>query len=73
MEAEAARAAIEEQYRQQRMEAQWEEWKQASDGARMFGDAVDAVGSGATSTITGLLNGTMSVRDKLSHQLQIRS
>lgn len=63
MEAEAARAAIEEQYRQQRMEAQWEEWKQASDGARMFGDAVDAVGSSATSTITGLLNGTMSVRD----------
>lgn len=45
------------------MEAQWEEWKQASDGARMFGDAVDAVGSSATSTITGLLNGTMSVRD----------
>ncbi|QLB40789.1 phage tail length tape measure family protein [Mannheimia pernigra] len=61
--AEEMRSQLEEQYRQQRMEAQWEEWKQASDGARMFGDAVDAVGSSATSTITGLLNGTMSVRD----------
>lgn len=61
--AEEMRAQLEEQYRQKRIEAQWEEWKQASDGAKMFGDVVDAVGSSATRTITGLLNGTMSVRD----------
>ncbi|HDR1408550.1 TPA: phage tail length tape measure family protein [Pasteurella multocida] len=65
-EAEAVRATIEEQYRQKRIEAQWDEWKQSSDAANMFGSAIEALGQSATSTLTGILNGTMSLRDALS-------
>lgn len=64
-EVEAARFAIEESYRQARIEAQWDEWKQSSDAANMFGSAVEALGANATSVISGLLNGTMTVRDAL--------
>ncbi|SMB87345.1 hypothetical protein SAMN05660772_02723 [Pasteurella testudinis DSM 23072] len=62
-EAEAVRAAIEEQYRQQRLEAQWDEWKQSSAGAEMFGNALEAVQSTASNQITGLLAGTTTLRD----------
>ncbi|HDX0970993.1 TPA: phage tail length tape measure family protein [Pasteurella multocida] len=65
-EAEAVRATIEEQYRHKRIEAQWDEWKQSSDAANMFGSAIEALGQSATTTLTGILNGTMSLRDALS-------
>ncbi|MDC4238376.1 phage tail length tape measure family protein [Pasteurella multocida] len=65
-EAEAVRATIEEQYRQKRIEAQWDEWKQSSEAANLFGSAIEALGQSATSTLTGILNGTMSLRDALS-------
>ncbi|HEH9721753.1 phage tail length tape measure family protein [Pasteurella multocida] len=65
-EAEAVRATIEEQYRQKRIEAQWDEWKQSSEAANMFGSAIEALEQSAVSTLTGILNGTMSLRDALS-------
>ncbi|HDR0955235.1 TPA: phage tail length tape measure family protein [Pasteurella multocida] len=65
-EAEAVRATIEEQYRHKRIEAQWDEWKQSSEAANMFGSAIEALGQSATTTLTGILNGTMSLRDALS-------
>lgn len=64
-EAEQMRGQIEEQYRKQRIEAQWEEWKQASDAAQIFGNAVDAVMNSASSSISGLLMGAQSLKDSL--------
>lgn len=62
-EAEAVRSSIEDQYRKQRLDAQWDEWKQSSDGAKMFGDAVEAMAQGATGALAGIMSGTMSARE----------
>lgn len=64
-EIEQTRAAIEAQYRQQRMDAMWAEWQQQSLGAQLFGTALDAAMSTASNSITGLLTGTMSVQDAM--------
>lgn len=64
-EIEQARAAIEAQYRQQRMDAMWAEWQQQSLGAQLFGTALDSAMSTASNSITGLLTGTMSVQDAM--------
>lgn len=64
-EIEQTRAAIEAQYRQQRMDAMWAEWKQQSLGTQLFGNALDAAMSTASNSITGLLTGTMSVEDAM--------
>ncbi|MES1628417.1 phage tail tape measure protein, partial [Escherichia coli] len=64
-EIEQTRAAIEAQYRQQRMDAMWEEWQQQSLGAQLFGTALDSAMSTASNSITGLLTGTMSVQDAM--------
>ena len=64
-EIEQTRAAIEAQYRQQRMDAMWAEWQQQSLGAQVFGTALDSAMSTASNSITGLLTGTMSVQDAM--------
>lgn len=64
-EIEQTRAAIEEQYRQQRIDAMWAEWQQQSLGAQLFGTALDSAMSTASNSITGLLTGTMSVQDAM--------
>lgn len=64
-EIEQTRAAIEAQYRQQRMDAMWAEWQQQSLGAQLFGTALDEAMSTASNSITGLLTGTMSVQDAM--------
>lgn len=64
-EIEQTRAAIEAQYREQRMDAMWAEWKQQSLGTQLFGNALDAAMSTASNSITGLLTGTMSVEDAM--------
>ena len=64
-EIEQTRAAIEAQYRQQRMDAMWAEWQQQSLGAQLFGTALDSAISTASNSITGLLTGTMSVQDAM--------
>lgn len=64
-EIEQTRAAIEEQYRQQRIDAMWQEWQQQSLGAQLFGAALDSAMSTASNGITGLLTGTMSVQDAM--------
>lgn len=64
-EIEQTRAAIEAQYRQQRMDSMWAEWQQQSLGAQLFGTALDAAMSTASNSITGLLTGTMSVQDAM--------
>lgn len=64
-EIEQTRAAIEAQYRQQRMDAMWAEWQQQSLGAQLFGTALYSAMSTASNSITGLLTGTMSVQDAM--------
>lgn len=64
-EIEQTRAAIEAQYRQQRMDAMGAEWQQQSLGAQLFGTALDSAMSTASNSITGLLTGTMSVQDAM--------
>ncbi|WP_410318243.1 tape measure protein [Klebsiella pneumoniae] len=64
-EVEANRAQIEEQYRQKRQEAMWQELSQQSLGYNMLTSAVDAFSGNASNAITGLLTGTMSAQEAM--------
>ncbi|HIB4928181.1 TPA: phage tail length tape measure family protein [Klebsiella variicola subsp. variicola] len=64
-EVEATRAHIEEQYRQKRQEAMWQELSQQSLGYNMLTSAVDAFSGNASNAITGLLTGTMSAQEAM--------
>ncbi|MFW7846865.1 tape measure protein [Klebsiella quasipneumoniae] len=64
-EVEATRAQIEEQYRQKRQEAMWQELSQQSLGYNMLTSAVDAFSGNASNAITGLLTGTMSAQEAM--------
>lgn len=64
-EIEQTRAAIEAQYRQQRLEAMWQEWSQQSAATQAAAAAFDAFGQAAGNALTGILTGSMSVSDAL--------
>lgn len=64
-EIQQTRAAIEEQYRQQRIEAMWQEWSQQSAATQAAAAAFDAFGQTAGNALTGILTGSMSVSDAL--------
>lgn len=64
-EAEAARAAIEQQYRDQRNAAMWEEWAQQSAATQAAAAAFDSLGSVASNALTGIVTGSMSANDAL--------
>lgn len=64
-EIEQTRAAIEAQYRQQRLEAMWQEWSQQSAATQAAAAAFDAFGQTAGNALTGILTGSMSVSDAL--------
>ncbi len=64
-EAEAARAAIEKQYREQRINLMWAEWEQQSTATQVAGAAFDAFGQKASNALTGILTGTMSIGDAM--------
>lgn len=66
-EAEAARAAIEQQYRDTRMTLMWAEWQQQSTAAQIFGETLDTSLNTVSSSITGLLNGTQSLNEGLAN------
>lgn len=66
-EAEAARAAIEKQYRDNRVTLMWAEWQQQSEAATVFGEAFDTSLNTVSSSITGLLNGTQSLNEGLAN------
>ncbi|HCT3535368.1 TPA: tape measure protein [Enterobacter hormaechei] len=66
-EAEAVRAGIEDQYHQKRMASMWEEWQQQSEINNMLGSAIDSLHGGATSAITGLINGTQSLQESFAN------
>lgn len=64
-EVEQARAAIEEQYRQQRLDAMWQEWSQQNAATQAATAAFDAFGQTASNALTGVLTGSMSVSEAL--------
>lgn len=64
-EAEAARAAIEQQYRDQRNAAMWEEWAQQNAATQAAAAAFDSLGSVASNALTGIITGSMSASDAL--------
>lgn len=64
-EIQQTRATIEEQYRQQRLEAMWQEWSQQNAATQAAAAAFDAFGQTAGNALTGILTGSMSVSDAL--------
>lgn len=64
-EVEQARAAIEEQYRQQRLDAMWQEWSQQNAATQAAAAAFDAFGQTASNALTGVMTGSMSVSEAL--------
>lgn len=65
VEAEAARAAIEQQYRDQRNAAMWEEWAQQNAATQAAAAAFDSLGSVASNALTGIVTGSMSASDAM--------
>lgn len=64
-EVEQTRAAIEEQYRQQRVEAMWQEWSQQNAATQAAAAAFEAFGQSASNALTGVITGSMSASDAL--------
>ncbi|ELY5911770.1 tape measure protein [Cronobacter sakazakii] len=64
-EVEQTRAAIEEQYRQQRMAAMWQEWSQQSAATEAASAAFTAFGNNASNALTGIITGSMTASDAL--------
>ncbi len=64
-EAEAARAAIEQQYRDQRNAAMWEEWSQQNAATQAASAAFESFGNNASNALTGIITGSMSAQDAL--------
>ncbi|KLR40065.1 tape measure protein [Enterobacter hormaechei] len=62
-EAEAARAAIEQQYRDQRNAAMWEEWSQQNAATQAAAAAFTAFGNNASNTLTGLITKSMDAEE----------
>lgn len=65
-QAEAARAAIELQYRQQRSAAMFEEWAQLNLATQMAGAAFTSFGNNASNAFTGIITGSMSAQEAIS-------
>lgn len=64
-EVEQTRAAIEEQYRQQRLDAMWQEWSQQNAATQAAAAAFEAFGQSASNALTGVITGSMSLSDAL--------
>lgn len=64
-EAEAARAAIEQQYRAQRNAAMWDEWSQQNLATQAASAAFEAFGNNASNALTGIITGSMSASEAL--------
>nr|DAE47713.1 MAG TPA: tail length tape measure protein [Caudoviricetes sp.] len=64
-EIQQTRATIEEQYRQKRLDAMWQEWSQQNAATQAAAAAFDAFGQTAGNALTGLLTSSMSVSDAL--------
>lgn len=64
-EAEAARAAIEQQYREQRNAAMWAEWTQQNLATQAASAAFESLGNNASNALTGIITGSMTATEAL--------
>lgn len=62
---EATRAAIEQQYREQRNAAMWEEWSQQNAATEAASAAFTAFGNNASNVLTGIITQSMTASDAL--------
>lgn len=65
-EVEETRASIEEQYRQQRLAAMWDEFAQQNAATMAAAAAFDSLAGNASNALTGILTGSMSVNEALA-------
>jgi len=65
-EVEQARASIEEQYRQQRLAAMWDEFAQQNAATMAAAAAFDSLAGNASNALTGILTGSMTANEALA-------
>lgn len=63
----ALREASNYQYEQNRINAQWEIWRNQNAANDLLASSLDGFASSATSTISGLLSGTMNATDAMQN------
>ena len=63
----ALREAANHQYEQNRINAQWEIWRNQSDANEFLASSLEGLASSATSTISGLLSGTMTATQAMQN------
>lgn len=63
----ALREAANHQYEQNRINAQWEIWRNQSDANEFLASSLEGLASSATSTISGLMSGTMTATQAMQN------
>ena len=63
----ALREAANRQYEQNRINAQWEIWRNQSDANELLASSLEGLASSATSTISGLASGTMTATQAMQN------
>lgn len=63
----ALRNAADTQYEQQRIAAQWEIYRNQSQANELLASSLEGLQSGASSALTGLINGTQSVQEAFAN------
>ncbi|EAA4080441.1 tail protein (tape measure) [Salmonella enterica subsp. salamae] len=63
----ALKNAVDTEYEQQRIEAQWEIFRNQSQANELLASSLDGLQSGASSAITGLINGTQSLQESFAN------
>lgn len=63
----ALKNEAERAYETERLDATWSLWAAQSEVNQMAADAIDSLGSGASSAITGLINGTQSLQEAFAN------
>ncbi|OCG40348.1 tape measure protein [Gilliamella sp. Bif1-4] len=63
----ALRGAANHQYEQNRINAQWEIWRNQSDANEFLASSLEGLASSATSTISGLASGTMTATQAMQN------
>ncbi|MFP1749179.1 tape measure protein [Lonsdalea quercina] len=66
-QAEALRNATATQYEQQRIAAQWQIYRNQSTANELLASSIESFSSGASSAITGLINGTQSLSESFAN------
>lgn len=63
----ALRNAADTQYEQQRIAAQWEIYRNQSQANELLASSLEGLQSGASSALTGLINGTQSLQEAFAN------